>query len=26
VASLADRVLTLGHDRPAPVPGREVAA
>ncbi|MGH8823544.1 MAG: ABC transporter ATP-binding protein [Jiangellaceae bacterium] len=26
VASLADRVLTLGDDRPAPVPGREVAA
>jgi energy-coupling factor transport system ATP-binding protein len=26
VASLADRVLMLGDDRPAPVPGREVAA
>ena len=26
VASLADRVLTLGDDRPAPVPGHEVAA
>jgi energy-coupling factor transporter ATP-binding protein EcfA2 len=26
VASLADRVLTLGDDSPAPVPGREVAA
>jgi energy-coupling factor transport system ATP-binding protein len=26
VASLADRVLTIGDDRPAPVPDREVAA